>query len=36
VVNARRTVLVLVVLLVGFILGVLAVGAGFIPLFGTY
>jgi F0F1-type ATP synthase assembly protein I len=34
--TARRTLLVLVVLLIGFVVGVLAVSVGVVPLFGTY
>jgi len=33
--NARRAVQFLVILVAGFVLGILAVSAGLIPLFGT-
>ena len=34
--RSRRALLFVLVLLVGFALGVMAVSFGFIPMFGTY
>jgi hypothetical protein len=33
---ARRAILLIVVLVIGFVLGVVAVSAGLIPLVGSY